>query len=53
MVISDREPLVVPATAENVRYLDTKRTRMNHDLDRPVTEPAAPALSVFQAQEVG
>ncbi|RZT87329.1 3,4-dihydroxy 2-butanone 4-phosphate synthase/GTP cyclohydrolase II [Pseudonocardia sediminis] len=53
VAISGREPLVVAVTTENVRYLTAKHTRMDHDLGRAVATPAAPALSVFQAQEVG
>lgn len=31
--IVERVPIVTQPTAENVRYLETKRTRMGHDLD--------------------
>ncbi len=41
--VAAREPIEVPATADNLRYLQTKRDRMGHLLDQvPHAHPAVP-----------
>jgi 3,4-dihydroxy 2-butanone 4-phosphate synthase/GTP cyclohydrolase II len=50
--IVGRVPLPVRVTAENLRYLKTKRDRMGHDLDLPLDDEVteASADSVFPAE---
>jgi len=39
--IVDRVPIEIPSNPENLRYLETKRTRMGHELSSAPNEDAS------------
>jgi 3,4-dihydroxy 2-butanone 4-phosphate synthase / GTP cyclohydrolase II len=43
--VAETVRLVSPVTAENVRYLSTKRTKLRHDLDSSMAPVQAPGLA--------